>query len=62
MASNPVTDAAVPKADKRDAVLLSDDEYEKPLSACGERPMLRLYVLTLGETGMRCESESLWLR
>ncbi|HKW11264.1 MAG TPA: site-specific integrase, partial [Gemmatimonadaceae bacterium] len=33
------------------------------LDACGDsRPMLRLYVLLLGETGMRCESEALWLR
>ena len=38
----------------------SDDEYEKLLKACEDRELLYLYVLTLGETGARCESEALW--
>lgn len=62
---NPVARVPPPKADGRDPVILSDDEYERLLTACGpasERPMLYLYALTLGETGVRCESEALFLR
>lgn len=43
-----------------DPVLLSEEEYEKLLEACGDRDILWLYVLALGETGGRCESEILW--
>jgi site-specific recombinase XerD len=61
--SNPVARTEAPKVDKHDPVILSPADYEKLLDACGDdRPMLRLYVLALGETGMRCESEALWLR
>lgn len=59
---NPVGRVSVPKADPRDPVILSDDQYERLLSECAERPMLSLYVLVLGETGARCESEALYLR
>ncbi|MCH8850234.1 MAG: GNAT family N-acetyltransferase [Chloroflexi bacterium] len=59
---NPVRRVSVPKADPRDPVILSDDQYERVLSECAERPMLSLYVLVLGETGARCESEALYLR
>ena len=61
---NPVARVAAPKADSRDPVILSADEYERLLAACGgaDRPMLALYVLTLGEAGLRCESEALRLR
>jgi integrase/recombinase XerD len=61
--SNPVARTKPPRAPTRTPVLISVEEYERLLAACGtERPMLRLYVLTLGETGARCESEVLHLR
>jgi len=59
---NPVGRVSVPKADPRDPVILSDEQYEMLLAACAERPMLGHYVLVLGETGARCESEALYLR
>jgi integrase/recombinase XerD len=59
---NPVGRVSVPKADPRDPVILSDEQYENLLRACADRPMLSLYVLLLGETGARCESEALYLR
>ncbi len=58
---NPVTDTEKPKADPRNPVILSDDQFEALLKAIGDRPMLKLYALMLNETGMRCESEVLWL-
>jgi site-specific recombinase XerD len=60
--SNPVARTTPPKADARSPVILSDEQYEALLSAAVDNPMLRLYVLALGETGGRCESEVLWLR
>ena len=59
---NPVARTTPPKADARDPVLLTDAEYGRLLAQCAGRPMFALYVLTLGETGARCESEALWLR
>lgn len=59
---NPVGRVSVPKADPRDPVILSNEQYEKLLAACADRPMLSLYILLLGETGARCESEALYLR
>ncbi len=59
---NPVASVPAPKADKRDPVLLSDAELERLLATCSDDDVLRLYVLTLAETGVRCESEALWLR
>ena len=59
---NPVARTKAPKHDGRDPVILSDGEYEQLLDACEGRPILWLYVLALGETGARCESEVLWLR
>src|SRR6266550_2562060 len=58
---NPVARTKAPKYDPRQPVLLDDQQYEKLLSECSD-PMLQLYVLTLGETGMRCQSEALHLR
>ena len=60
--ANPVARTEAPKADPRSPILLSDDQFESLLAACGERPMLTLYVALLGEAGVRCESEALWLR
>lgn len=59
---SPVRKVKPPKVDGRDPVILSDDQYEALLSATDENPMLRLYTLVLGETGMRSGSEVLWLQ
>ncbi|MDH5761276.1 MAG: site-specific integrase [Gemmatimonadota bacterium] len=61
---NPVARVEPPRQDPREPVILSDAQYERLLEACGreERPFLWLYVLLLGETGLRCDSEALWLR
>jgi integrase len=59
---NPVAKVPRPKGDVREPVILTDGQYEKLLEACEGRPMLALYVLVLGETGVRCNSEALWLR
>ena len=59
---NPVSLIEPPKADDREPVLLSPAEYARLLTACGDHPVLRLYLLVLGEAGLRCKSEALWLR
>lgn len=59
---NPVSRVDPPKADSREPVILSAAEYERLIAACSDRPLLELYVLTLGEAGLRCESEALRLR
>lgn len=53
-----MTKVKAPKSDDRDPVILSVDQYEALLGARRD-PMTRLYVLMLGETGGRCESEVL---
>lgn len=58
---NPVRVVAVPKGDAREPIILTDEQYEALLDAC-EDDILRTYVLVLGEAGLRCESEALWLR
>jgi integrase len=60
--SNPVAKVPRAKGDAREPIILSQEEYEGLLAACGDRPMVRFYVLVLGETGVRCNSEALWLR
>lgn len=59
---NPVTKVTKVDYDEREAVLISAAEYERLLVACAHDPMLETYVLLLGETGMRCDSEVLRLR
>jgi integrase len=59
---NPVARTEAPKVDPRTPVILTPDENERLLAQCDGRPMLRLYVLVLGESGVRCESEALRLR
>ena len=59
---NPVRRVQAPKADTRNPVILSAAEYERLIKACSGKPMLELYVLCLGEAGLRCESEALWLQ
>lgn len=60
--SNPVARVDAPKGDGREPIILTDDQYEKLLDKSEHRPMLWLYILVLGETGVRCDSEALWLR
>ena len=59
---NPVSRVTAPKAEKRTPVILDGDQYAGLLKACEDRPMLSLYVTTLGEAGVRCDSEALHLR
>jgi len=58
---NPVSPTKAPTYHARQPVILSSEEYQRLLERC-EDPTLRLYVLVLGETGARDESEALWLR
>lgn len=58
---NPVSRTKAPKYDPRQPVILSVAEYQRLLGQCRD-PILRLYVLVLGETGARDESEALWIR
>jgi integrase len=51
-----------PKAEKRNPVILDADQYAKLLTACDKRPMMLLYVTTLAEAGLQCDSEALHLR
>lgn len=61
---NPVRRVKVPKTPKRTPVLPTLEQYERLIEECrrSRQPMLALYVVTLGETGARSESEVLWLR
>jgi integrase len=52
---------AVARGTAREPVILSDAQYEALLGACGD-PMLKLYLLTVGESGARNESEVLQLQ
>jgi site-specific recombinase XerD len=58
---NPVARVSLEKPDARHYVILTAAQYEKLLGACRD-PLVQLYVLFCGETGVRCESEALWLR
>ena len=59
---NPVARTEVPEADDFNPVILASEEYRQLLSACSRRPMLALYVLILGEAGLRANTEALQLR
>ena len=59
---NPVAATEKPKPVTREPVILSETEYDRLLGACKVDDRLQLYVLVLGEAGLRCESEALWLR
>ncbi len=58
---NPVTKETAIEAEEREPVILTDGQLDTLLDSCIS-PMLRLYVLVLAETGLRCDSEALWLR
>ncbi|MGQ0646149.1 MAG: tyrosine-type recombinase/integrase [Gemmatimonadaceae bacterium] len=59
---NPVAATEKPRPMTREPVILSPKEYDAFLGKCGTDERLRLYLLVLGEAGLRCESEALWLR
>jgi site-specific recombinase XerD len=59
---NPVSKVEPPKAETRTPVILDEAQYAALLKACDTRPMVSLYVTTLGEAGLRCDSEALYLR
>ena len=50
------------KAEKRTPVILDADQYAKLLKVCEGRPMMLLYLTTLAESGLRCDSGALHLR
>jgi integrase len=52
---------AVARGTAREPVILSDTQYEALLGACTD-PMLKLYLLAVGESGGRNESEILQLQ
>ncbi|HLZ46582.1 MAG TPA: tyrosine-type recombinase/integrase [Gemmatimonadales bacterium] len=58
---NPVARTKAAKYDARQPIILTDEQYAQLLEACDDATV-RLYVLLLGETGCRDESEALWLR
>jgi integrase len=60
--SNPVSASDEPEPANRDEIILTDDEYQRLLTECEPDPMLFMWVLTCGETGMRSRSEALHLR
>ena len=61
--ANPVKKTRARKVDDFEPVILDDAEYARLLAKCAERsPMLHLYTLLLGETGMRSKSEALHLQ
>ena len=57
----PVSLTDKPKIDRRDPVLLRPDQLQDLYDACKDRSMVLTYVTLLAETGVRCESEALWL-
>jgi site-specific recombinase XerD len=60
--SNPVAKVEIPSGDARDPLILKPEQYEALIEACEHRPMLQTFITVLGESGLRCESEALWLR
>ncbi len=50
---NPVRRVDPPKSDPRDPVILDEDQYDALVRVCDGRPMMKLYVLILGEAGLR---------
>ena len=60
--ANPVRKVKPPKTYTFDPVLIDDDEFDRLVEACADSPMVQTYVLLLGETGLRSDSEALWLR
>lgn len=60
---NPVKRTEARKVDVFEPVILDDEQYERLLAESAKvGPMLYLYALLLGETGMRSKSEGLHLQ
>jgi integrase len=59
---NPVAKTSAPKSDEHNPVILTSEEYERLIKQCARRPMLQLYVLVLGEAGLRANTEALRLQ
>ncbi len=59
--ANPVSLTRAIKVDDYRPELLTPEQYGTLIGAC-EDPMLRMFVIFLGETGARCESEALWTK
>jgi len=61
---NPVDFVDKPEPEGREPILLEYGQTEKLLAECrkSKNPMMYLYVLTLLETGVRCNSECLWIK
>jgi integrase len=59
---NPVARTEAPKVDTFNPVILTSEEYDRLIRACARRPMLELYVLVLGEAGLRADTEGLMLQ
>ncbi len=60
--TNPVNATRGPKVVEREPVLLDDGQYAALLAATTDTPMLHFYTQVLGESGLRCDTEALWLR
>src|SRR5258708_2211229 len=58
--ANPVR-AKLGKVPTRTPVILSNEQFELLVAACAD-DATRTYVVLLNETGLRAESEALWLR
>ena len=59
---NPVARTEAPKSDTFNPVIITSDEFDRLVEKCARRPMLQLYVLVLGEGGLRSDTEALMLR
>src|SRR5262249_53354553 len=59
---NPVAKTEAPTSDAFNPVILTSEEFDRLLKACEHRPMLTLYVIVLGESGLRANTEALKLR
>lgn len=51
--ANPVQKVSPPSPEAREPVLLSEEEYGRLLQKAESRPMVRMYLLLLGEAGLR---------
>jgi integrase len=59
---DPVARTKAPESDSYNPTIITSEEYERLLRACARRPMLWLYVLPLGESGLRADTEALQLQ
>jgi integrase/recombinase XerD len=60
--ANPVSNVKPPKVDGRTPIILTPVQVDGLVAACEGRPMLRLWIMLLADTGLRCDSEACWLR